>query len=341
MWLISFSKATDALLAGRLSIYDTAYYRSLTDPLKFKSDDIAFPNLRVASVSIMHSFIQLPRLANLVRRATSDVNDTESLQSTLDLSKRLWSLDPRLLIDNILQSSTTVAYTPPSSDIADIIPQTLEFDSVQPIILCMRYWLLRIYLSSLLQTIRDAFPTESAASSVPELLAVQQSDVEAATNIAQSLSSTLSLSSSLPIVPLRVLSSLSASAGSWYRLVQRLTRAQESLAPGSFAFAKTSQAISDAKRMEIWAIEQSNRIHDRWGVERGTSTTFEALFDSMAGGKMPDWMEKRICVLRSFSCVLSISMLEYDWLALTCVLGVEHDHAATAANNVIGSLVPD
>jgi hypothetical protein len=340
MWLISFPKATDALLAGRLSTYDTAYYRSLTDPLKFKSDDIVVPNLRVASVSIMHSFIQLPRLANLVRRATSDVNDTKSLQSALDLSKQLWSLDPCLLIDNILQSSTTVAYTPPS-DIADIIPQTLEFDSVQPIILCMRYWLLRIYLSSLLQTIQYAFPTESATASVPELLAVQQSDVEAATNIAQSLSSTLSLSSSLPIVPLRVLSSLSASAGSWYRLVQRLTRAQESLAPSSFAYAKTSQAISDAKRMEIWAIEQSNRIHDRWGVERGTSTTFEALFDSMAGGKMPDWMEKRICVLRSFSCVLSISMLEYDWLALTCVLGVEHDHAATAANNVIGSLVPD
>jgi hypothetical protein len=128
---------------------------------------------------------------------------------------------------------------------------------------------------------------------MPDLELVQQAEIHASKHIVESLSGTLHFSRTFPLAPLRVLGPLALSVGPWYRLVHRLTAKREFLETASGEYASCSLELEQANRMEEWIIEQCNRIHDTWGIERASKARFEALIPMMAGGEVPSWIPNR------------------------------------------------
>lgn len=245
----------------------------------------------------MHVFIQLPRLACLVRKATTGPEDPEALPETIALSKSLWAVDPGSLIEHVMQTSTTTVSIPPDPDIADIIGETLTYDNIQTMMICTRYWMYRVYLCGLLQNLHSHFPQECADASLPTFSTIQQVAIYTATRIAQSLSSFVWFNPSMPLVPLRILQPLSSSIGSWYRAAKHAAKSIQELPTDSpdyaLNYANLKHELDKAVRMEEWVIKQCNSFQDEWGMPRVEGGVFEMLVDTMAGGAILDWVVRR------------------------------------------------
>ncbi|KAF2649075.1 hypothetical protein K491DRAFT_783599 [Lophiostoma macrostomum CBS 122681] len=289
-------EVTDALVTGRHSIFDTKKYLAMTYPQTFDPTTIDTQSLfRLASRSIMHCFIQLPRLACLIRLSKSAPENADQLASALMLGKKLWKLDCESTLEYILQNYSVGVATPPCPDIADIVPETLHFKFLDPSLsFCKRYWVSRIHLASLLGTLWYHFPGQCFEADMPSLMVVQKTEIQAAACITQTLVYSMGFSKILPLLPLRVLGPLSMSIGAWYRMILHLTQILYIIGPQSKNYAFYASQLEKATRMEQWVIDRCNKLHLTWGLFETKRSTYESICQAIAGGSIMDWLRLRV-----------------------------------------------
>ena len=283
------------MLAGRASVYDNDYYLSATYPPALASNLAQLTPSQRASMSIMHVFVQCPRLNCLVRYAIMHPEDIEALASAVTLTEYMWQIDLPSHVVELIQAAVDMISAPPSLDMADVLTETLHFDSVQSMVLCTRYWMLQNVLCGLTDTLQRYFPTETGLSLLPKPVVVRQFDTDAGIRLAESLSWAESVSQRLPLVPLRLHTPLQISIGPWHRTIRDMA----ALFGPDFAFdVKTDQQASvdlnRAVRMQTWLINECNRIHEQWDVSTVDEKSLYEALDSMAGEQIPDWLPTRV-----------------------------------------------
>ncbi|KAH7377403.1 hypothetical protein BKA66DRAFT_422314 [Pyrenochaeta sp. MPI-SDFR-AT-0127] len=285
----------EAMLAGRKSVYDNEFYLSSTYPSASGMDVLSLSASQRASMAIMHIFIQCPRLVYLIRYAIMNPEDTNALASAVSHAESLWQIDLANQVAELLEVSVTVVPEPAEPDMADIMPDILEFESVQSMILCTRYWMLQNVLCGMFDTLYRHFPTETALSLLPVPDLLRSIDVDAALQLAKSLTWAESVSHKLPLVPLRLHTPLQISIGPWHRILRGVIAASSTslnmdISPG----VKSPFEISRAVRMKTWLIDRCNRIHKQWDVSVVEEPPLLEALDSMAGERIPDWLPVRV-----------------------------------------------
>lgn len=279
------------MLAGRSSVYDNEYYLSITYPPALAPGLVQLTSSQRASMSIMHVFVQCPRLNCLVRRAIMHPRDSDVLAAAVGLTEYLWKIDLPAHVAELLRTAVTLVDAPPCVEMADTLPETLHFDSVQNMILCTRYWMLQNVLCGLIDTLHRYFPTQTSISLLPTPELVRQRDIDAAIRLAESLAWAESVSQRLPLVPLRLHTPLQISIGPWHRTIRDRTTASEISATPSVDMRPD---LAQAVRMKTWLIEECNRIHEQWDVSTVDEKSLCEALDSMAGERIPDWLPTRV-----------------------------------------------
>ena len=281
----------EAMLAGRASVYDNVYYLSATYPPALTPELVQLTPAQRASMSIMHVFVQCPQLNCLVRRAIMHPEDSDILAAAVSLTEYLWQVDLPAHVAELLKTAITLVDAPPCVEMADVLTETLHFDSVQNMILCTRYWMLQNVLCGLTDTLHRHFPTEASISFLPTREVLQQFDVDAGIRLAESLTWAESVSQTLPLVPLRLHTPLQISIGPWHRTIRDKTMISEANAT---LFVDMNPDLDRAVRMKTWLIEECNRIHEQWDVSTVDENSLCEALDSMAGEKIPDWLPTRV-----------------------------------------------
>lgn len=279
------------MLAGRRSVYDNDFYLSATYPPPIDSTTMPLSASQRASMAIMHVLIQCPYAVCLVRHAVSNPEDTSALAAAVSHMESLIEINLHQHVSELMQTAITIVPIPPSPDIANIMPDTLEFDTVQNMVLCTRYWNLQNLLCGLADTLYRHFPVESALSLLPSPERLRVIDVESALHLAKSLRWANAVSQDLPLVPLRLHTPLQISIGPWYRTIRSLsTQNSPSPDPG----IDIDVEIARAKRMKAWVIDQCNQIHNDWDISTVEEKPLLEALDSMSGEKIPDWLPVRV-----------------------------------------------
>jgi hypothetical protein len=284
------------MLAGRKSVYDNDFYLSSTYPPPLSSEEFILSPSQRASMAIMHIFVQCPRLNCLIRRAVMQFDDTDALVSAVTLAESLWQLDLADQVSPLLSTAIITEPTAPVEELADIMPNSLQYESVQDMILCTRYWMLINVLGGLTDTIYRHFPTEAALSLLPDLNTLHRTETDAAIQLAESLPWAKSISQKLPLVPLRFHTPLQISLGPWCRTIRRLTATNPTLDHDldSSSNLDYSMELSRAQRMKGWVIEECNNIHRQWDVSIVSEKPLLEALDAMAGESIPDWLPVRV-----------------------------------------------
>ncbi|XPT04526.1 hypothetical protein M3J09_013602 [Ascochyta lentis] len=285
----------EAMLAGRASVFDNDYYLSMTFPPALTSNPMPITPVQRASISIMHVFVQCPRLNCLVRQAITYPESSGFLAAAVSLTEYMWQINLSAHVSELIQTSVTTIDQPVSLDMADLLPESLHFNSIQNMILCTRYWMLQNVLCGLTDTLHRHFPNETALSLLPGLERVQEVDIEAGVCLAESLAWAESVSEKLPLVPLRLHTPLQISIGPWHRMLRHTA----SLLPSDTAFdtdleQHTSNNFARAVRMKRWLINECNRIHEQWDVSTVDERSLYEALDSMAGEEIPEWLPTRV-----------------------------------------------
>ncbi|KAF2032907.1 hypothetical protein EK21DRAFT_59938 [Setomelanomma holmii] len=253
----------EAMLAGRKSLYDNDFYLSSTLP-PLPAYAATLTSFQRASMAIMHVYIQCPRLNLLVRNAVANPEDTTALVSAITLGESMWSVNLQEHVTTLLSEAITTKPVPPVEGLEDIMPESFHFDNVQNMIMCTRYWMLLTTLGGLVDTLYRYFPVETSLSFLPKRYVMQKIEADAALQLAKSVPWAQSISSTLPLVPLRLHTPLQVSIGPWYRTI----------------------------RTKI--IEECNHIHAQWDVSAVAEKPLLEALNTMAGGKIPEWLPVRV-----------------------------------------------
>lgn len=283
------------MMAGRTSVFDNQFYLSATYPPPLDSDQVSLSAFQRASMAIMHVFIQCPRLAGLVRNAIMDPNDLNCLASAMSLLESLIRLNLPLHVAELLETTVTTVQTPTSPDMADIMPDSLAFESVQSMVLCTRYWMLQNLLCGLTETLHRHFPAETTMALLPDPQRMQAIDVDAALNLAKSLPWAESISRKLPLVPLRLHTPLQISIGPWHRIIRHFNATRTSAPdPAAELDPQSTIELSRAERMKAWLYHRCNLIHNEWNVSVIDEKPLLEALDTMTGEPIPDWLPVRV-----------------------------------------------
>ncbi|KAJ4351887.1 uncharacterized protein N0V89_007231 [Didymosphaeria variabile] len=288
-----FDDVSEAMVASRTSVYDQEVYLEMTSPAAIPMDA---PAVFRASVALMHVYIQVPRLICLVRHASNYPEDSRTLAAAVALAESLWSLLPSDVMEEVIQAAVTIIDIPPSPEIAEIVPNSYHFNSVENSTLISRFWKLQVSLSGIIQTLYQNYPAECASSFLPALPFVERTDAEAATELARCIHYALTICPHLPLVPLRIYTTFQISLGTWYRIIRRITASNRALPPDPdpAVTAYFDEQLSHARRMEQFVSDQSNNVHRIWNIPRVNKRFLRAAAIDMAGGPIPDWMPIRI-----------------------------------------------
>jgi hypothetical protein len=194
-------------------------------------------------------------------------------------------------VTELIQTATTVLPIPPAAEVADIMPYSLDYDSVQSLILCTRFWMLQNVLCGFAATLYRHFPEETASSMLPSPEELRAIDIDSSLQLAMSMRWADSISQQLPLISLRLHTPLQLSLGPWRRTIRDITIPKSA---NSQLQAETAAELSRAIRMQDWIIEQCNKIHIQWRVDYvDVEHTLEGL-DCMFGEQMPDWLPVRV-----------------------------------------------
>ena len=219
-------------------------------------------------------------------------DDTAALASAVSHAETLWQVDLPALVAEHLEASITVKSDPLEPEMKDILPNSLEFDSVQGMNLCTRYWILRIVLCGLASTLYRHFPAETSLSLLPSPQIIRAIDVESAIQMAKSLPWALAVSRKLPLVPLRLHSALQVSIGPWHRIIRDPTLA--SFGDSIETNLDPDFEVSRARRMKTWLFYQCNCIHKPWNVSEVEEQPLLEALDAMTGEEIPEWLPVRV-----------------------------------------------
>jgi hypothetical protein len=283
------------MMCNRPSVYDNEYYLATTFPPAISTDPTLVSPTQRASLALMHVFVQCPRLICLIRSAVMAPEATGSLASAVSLMEYLWQVDLAKYVEELITDSVTVSSQPVSSQMADIMPETYNYNSIQSMILCTRYWMVLNLLCGMIETLHRRFPVELALSLLPDLNTIRDIDTNAGLNLAKSLAWAEAGSQTLPLVSLRLHTPLQISIGPWLRLIRNNT---EFLATSPTLDVQTERQMSHevdrATRMKEWLVEQCDRIHKQWCVSTVNEQFLIEALDAMTGEKIPDWLPTKV-----------------------------------------------
>ncbi|KAI4660114.1 uncharacterized protein J4E79_005918 [Alternaria viburni] len=83
-----------------------------------------------ASMAVMHVFIQCPYAVALIREAISNPEDTIALAIAMSYLEGLMQINVSQHVAELIETTVSVVPIPPSPDVADLMPDTLEFNSM-------------------------------------------------------------------------------------------------------------------------------------------------------------------------------------------------------------------
>jgi hypothetical protein len=275
------------MMTGHKSAFDNDFYLSVTYPPPIDGTSVLLSATQRASMAIMHVFIQCPHAICLIRDAISNPENASALAAAMSHMEYLIQVNLSQHVSGLLQEAVTVVPIPPSPDITDIMPDSIEFESVQSMILCTRYWMLQNVLCGLADTIYRHFPAEAALSLLTSPERLRTVDIDSALHLAKSIRWANSISQELPLVSLRLHTPLQISIGPWYRTIR------EARTPGLRATISDAD-LSRAQRMKAWIIHQCNLIHMQWDVSLVDEKAMLECIDCMAGEQRPDWLPSRV-----------------------------------------------
>jgi hypothetical protein len=282
------------MLADRTSVYDNDFYLSSTYPPPLSSNAIVLSASQRASMATMHVFIQCPRLNILIRHAVADQDDTTALVAAITLAESMWQFDLAEQVAPLLHEAVVLSPRPVAG-LADVISESYDFNSVQSMVSCTRYWMLMIIMGGLIDTLYRYFPMETAMSHLPDRYAMHQIETDAAKSLIMSMPWSELLSQKLPLVPLRLHTPLQISIGAWYRTIKRLNAVRATIPDlDADVQLEIDRIVAHAHRMKSYIIVECNEIHRRWDVSIVSEKPLLEALDAMAGEKIPDWLPIRV-----------------------------------------------
>ncbi|XPS69766.1 hypothetical protein M3J07_002014 [Ascochyta lentis] len=297
---------TMAMTSGKTSLYDNDFYVSSTHPATLLDTSLTF--MQSIARAMMHILIQCPRLVLLIRHAISEARDVVTLASAISLAENLWQLAQASQYADILSSCISAANEAVDDTIADIIPHGLRFNSIQSMIFCTRYWLLQVLLSGMMDTLYRHFPEQYGLSFLPDPDTLHSVDTDAATQLGKVL---LGLDESPALLILvRIQGPLTASVGSWHRVIRYLSSYQHA---SQAAALGVSETIVRAERMKQWLLARTNQLQMRLNIIAVDEQAWLEALDCMAGEGMLDYIPTRV----GFDCEDGemVMKLEYDGVA--------------------------
>ncbi|PVH93061.1 hypothetical protein DM02DRAFT_662326 [Periconia macrospinosa] len=280
---------SEALVASRPSIYDNEFWINMTQPSAIPHDA---PIIQKTSMGIMHVAIRLPRLVCLVRHIMEHPEDTKTVAMAISLAETLWLVDPIDTVNQLLNNSTTRLLVSPSQEIADIISDSIYFDSVLAAVQASRFWASFVSLCGVTETLYLNFPEYYVNSSIPDIADVYKRDEYCASSLARCIPYALAMCPELPILPLRIYTTFQMSVGTWHRLSRRLKIRLETCEP--FETEDLISRLHKADRMVDWVMEECNKMHDTWKVQRVSRELLLAAVEDMAGGPVHYWLPRAV-----------------------------------------------
>ncbi|KAI4921140.1 uncharacterized protein J4E92_008126 [Alternaria infectoria] len=95
-----------------------------------KVTDVMLSPSQRASMAVMHVFIQCPYAVALIREAISNPEDTIALAIAMSYLEGLMQINVSQHVAELIETTVSVVPIPPSPDVADLMPDTLEFNSM-------------------------------------------------------------------------------------------------------------------------------------------------------------------------------------------------------------------
>ena len=238
-------------------------------------------------MTLMHCWIQIPRLICLVRQARTHGSQSTILQA-ISLASTLWTMRQPTMVEKYFASSTSTQPVPTSLSISDIVGSVIHFGSTSNLMLLTHGWLLVVYLCGLIHTLQKAFPMETACSDLPCATAVMATDTDAALHIAKAFIYASSNTENAPswLLLWRILGPLQTSTGTWLRAVvqNNATVAEGNMLTKEIYEAPGTQSPSQEKRMIEWILEESRRVAKRWGFAAIDIETLKVAEKYVSGG---------------------------------------------------------
>ncbi|KAI4673083.1 uncharacterized protein J4E78_001589 [Alternaria triticimaculans] len=283
----------EAMMSGRKSVYHNDYYLSATIPPPINTRDVVLSPSQRASMAVMHVFIQCPYAVALIREAISNPEDTTALAIAMSYLEGLMQIDVSQHVAELIETTVSVVPIPPSPNVADLMPDTLEFNSVQDFILCTRSWMLQSLLYGLADTLYRYFPAEAALSLLPSPQQLRIIDVDSALWLQKSHRWADSVSKHIPLLTMRLHTPLQMAIAPWHRMTRDLTTQRSpSASPGSPS--DVAAELTRAKRMQAWIVNETNKIHKNWNVATVDEEILIEALEALSGEKMPDWLPTRV-----------------------------------------------
>ena len=277
-------------MTGRDSAFDII--RSDKEGPFERLGDASSPDLALSSATsfVLRQFVQLPRLARLVRSGVQGSEDTSTTLEAAMLAKALFENPAWEFVDPYVARMTLPRRPVANNRYPEPVSSQTGFACVEEFILAMfhhSYWML---LCGLVQTVCAMPGVESSIHIDCE--SAERKDVEAAESIARCLDYTLDTASdSAPA--LRALlchAPIQLSWGAWDRLSKREQTRSGDLLGGAVA---TPQAVRAAE-MKEWCLCAAKRIQAIWHAGESSERDLRVVTEAFAGGQLIPAMLNRV-----------------------------------------------
>lgn len=237
--------------------------------------DMSFPelpfsgclDLDTAHVAVAWLLVQIPRLACLVRLTGSDRSKNPAKHAAIAAAYELYNCSLNSCVENTIDHSSWITKSS-NEAIGSPVPRSLEFSSVSAFILAVRFYLFRVFLCGLLQTLNK----HHGALPGIDMAAVEAQDVASATTIAMCIQYAMRPGPSMPLTALAIALPLQLSIGAWNRLQRRQQRAGV-------------KSCEQAVEMREWYMYHINYLVRMWRGIIATPERLGALCDMFAGGQ--------------------------------------------------------
>ncbi len=229
----------------------------------------------------MRTFIRVPRLVRMVRKAREAPGDDMARAEAQELAMELFESDLEDWVQEITNSGALMTWPNVRSDIDPYGPECFHFASPRLFILLTTYWMTRVFICGCVQTLCDMEPLESLTKMFNRE-AARAEELRAATRIAMCAQYALKTSPLLPVVPLRLQMPVLISFAAWHRLETRslMLRMAGSDTPAS------NRDGAHAIKMKLWCVRVSRDISSRWNGVLTTVEDLEEKTHSLSGGPM-------------------------------------------------------
>ena len=246
---------------------------SLLENLSIPTTVLGSLELDIALNELDRLLVKLPRLVLLVRGAKQDPDNPNAATKAIALAKELYDSDGTLTIQrtvaNVLHRITVAPTTMPSVP----VPSSYYFESIPDFVLATRYFIFRLLLSGLVQSICDL-----ECNNIPfDRARAEQDDLWAGHSIFQCVEWAFKPEHEVQLTMLRMLIPIQLGFGAWDRLLNRQT-------------SSDSPEYQQAIRMRDATIEIANQIDFAWANRLTVPWRLTHICEMFAGGPLQEWM---------------------------------------------------